>query len=28
MYTWGEVTSQLCGHNTISILLGKTSYCV
>ena len=25
---YGEVTSQLCGHNTIFILWGNTPYCV
>ena len=27
-YTQGDMTSQRCGHNTIAILWGNTSYCV
>jgi len=27
-YAQGDMTSQLCGHNTIAILWDNTSYCV
>jgi len=28
MNTQGEMTSHICGRNTIAILCGNTSYCV